>query len=673
MIEAAPPAITPAPVFHGAPFLAEIGPAISGTKIYYTLDGTQPYPENPAAIEYLVPVPIDQTTALRAARVGDNFKPSGSVTKTYIFPAQVADQGKPAGYPSETDNSTFGGGGQSYSIDYEVDPDVVGPGKPDARTEFAAQLRELPTVSVTADPEDLFWIKEGIYANSGSEGKSWERAASFEWIDPANGETVAQANAALELSGHSSRYANVSPKHNMRVKFKGDYGPSRLAASGLFEGGTDAGDFNSLYLRNPTHDSWAVGYYWGANRESAKYTNDAWASGMMRMLGHPSNHRRLIHLYLNGLYWGVYEAVERIDKDFARSYLSPDDPAADFDVLKASSGSSDGVIDGGNGEWDTLRNDAWRVWYTARNGQDPEPKYEVAGAKIAAENLIDYILVNAYMGNLDWPMHNFRVLRRHAEGEPFRFLSWDAEFSMREDRGVSDNIVSRLTLANEGPGYLYYNLRYAAAFRAAVRARLDALTLEGGPLSPGGVAENYGGELAKFEGVALSESARWGDTHREIPYGPEDLAGRRAWLVDQFIPARTAFLRQHVLEDLETAEAEVEYWIATSSGGGGGGGNPGGGGGTPTGNGDTNHNNEIVDEAQSADADGDGMGDAWEIAHGFDPADPTDRNGDADGDGVENWLEHLVGTDPNDPTSNLDSIESPDIDVFTRLIAAGAE
>ena len=35
------------------------------------------------------------------------------------------------------------------------------------------------------------------------------------------------------------------------------------------------------------------------------------------------------------------------------------------------------------------------------------------------------------------------------------------------------------------------------------------------------------------------------------------------------------------------------------------------------------------------DSDGDGMPDAFEIAHGFNPNDPTDAAQDADGDGAD--------------------------------------
>ena len=47
-----------------------------------------------------------------------------------------------------------------------------------------------------------------------------------------------------------------------------------------------------------------------------------------------------------------------------------------------------------------------------------------------------------------------------------------------------------------------------------------------------------------------------------------------------------------------------------------------------------------------ADADNDGMPNAWEQQYGLDPLDPSDAAGDADGDGVTNLDEFLLDTHP---------------------------
>jgi hypothetical protein len=53
-----------------------------------------------------------------------------------------------------------------------------------------------------------------------------------------------------------------------------------------------------------------------------------------------------------------------------------------------------------------------------------------------------------------------------------------------------------------------------------------------------------------------------------------------------------------------------------------------------------------LDRRYSVDSDGDGMPDAWEIAFGLDPNNPSDASSDQDGDGISALEEFLADTFP---------------------------
>ena len=75
----------------------------------------------------------------------------------------------------------------------------------------------------------------------------------------------------------------------------------------------------------------------------------------------------------------------------------------------------------------------------------------------------------------------------------------------------------------------------------------------------------------------------------------------------------------------------------------------------------------ILEVRAAVDSDGDGMSDAWEVAHGLDPADSSDAAIDPDDDGLSNAREFAVGTDPALADSDVDG----DSDLFE--ITAGSD
>lgn len=62
-----------------------------------------------------------------------------------------------------------------------------------------------------------------------------------------------------------------------------------------------------------------------------------------------------------------------------------------------------------------------------RAGITNETTYAELADYLDLPSFADYMLINMYAANLDWPAHNFWLLGSVTNCIPFRFISWDAE------------------------------------------------------------------------------------------------------------------------------------------------------------------------------------------------------------------------------------------------------
>jgi len=311
----------------------------------------------------------------------------------------------------------------------------------------------------------------------------------------------------------------LSPKHSFRLLFKPQYGAGRLEFP-LF-GPNATADFDTLILRAGLNQSWIHNNeYQGDNRGRAQYVRDQWAKETQRAMGHVTPHTTYAHLYVNGLYWGLYNPTERPNASFASSYLGGSEDG--YDVVNSGE-----VIEGNGIAWN-------QMFALAERGVQGDAEYQALSELLDMDAFIDYMLINQYGGNLDWDSHNWYAFRQREPAGKFYWITWDSEFIFIDKH---DNVLKVDQVpGGHGPGHLFLKLSENAAFRDRLADRITQHYTGDGALTADNVVRRWNALSEIVYPAVVAESARWGDYRRDVDRGlaPLDLYERDVhWVAER--------------------------------------------------------------------------------------------------------------------------------------------
>lgn len=484
--------------FYTAPFDVTITSATPDAEIRYTTDGSAPAETHGAV--YSGPVTISTTTTLRAAAFKPGFQPTNVDTQTYVFVNDVVQQSAaPAGFPSTWGfYGDEGPSGNPVAADYEFDPVVAT--DPRYAATIVDDMLAIPTMSIVMDLDHLFDWDTGIYVDEHSRVAPYEQPASLELINP-DGSQGFQINAGIETFGGFGRNAWGTPKHSFRVTFKSEFGPTKLNFPLFDDSPVDR--FDQIVLRAPFSDAWPD----AAN--PPQYLRDPFTRETQLAMGQPSAHDTWVHLYLNGLYWGIYNPLERPNASYAAEHFGGN--KEDYDAVKHVINNDFEVIDGTADAWNTALS-------LASGGLSSQASYDQFKQYVDVENLADYMIVNIYGGNNDWPLKNWYATRKREPGAGFKFYSWDAEYVLRDDFLTIDK--TGVNNPNT-PSFLYAQARANAEFRLMFADRVHRHLFNSGVLTPAENVARYESLADEIDRAIVGESARWGDhedTRRGRPF-----------------------------------------------------------------------------------------------------------------------------------------------------------
>ncbi|MBT3468140.1 MAG: hypothetical protein HN467_02340 [Opitutae bacterium] len=489
-----------------------------GAIMVFTTDGTLPSLENGTQIlpvAEMLPavgkVSITDTTYIRVAAFKENWQSSQVRTRTFIFPKKVLKQ------------ATVQPGIEGWN-DFGMDTRIINNPQPGYGVRTA--LYALPSLSVVTPIENLFG-DNGIYTRSTSRGPDWERSASIELIFP-DGREGFQINAGIQMHGNSSRNHGFTPKNPIRVEFKSKYGPSKLRYKLFNE--SDRDSFDQILLRPCSTDSWPVragNHVLGVQRwhpDHGTYIRDQYMRNLQREMGGYAPHGRYVHLYLDGLYWGIYNIAERATQHSNATYFGG--KKADWDIIKDFAELESGSKD----TWDRMialvntdlsQEANYQILQGNKPDGTPDPENE---DYLDVDNLIDYMIQHIHAGAEDWPDHNYWAARRNGpQSTGFHFITWDQEISndslVRTHTRVPNRFEDPIT--RQGPSYVYGKLMSNNTFRWTFIDRVHRHMFNGGLMTPESNRSRWASLQALLDKAIVAESARWGDVRRNPPYTRE--------------------------------------------------------------------------------------------------------------------------------------------------------
>ncbi len=444
------PTAVPGRGFYETPQAVFLIAPVSGGQLRYTLDGSEPDETN--GVDYSVPIAVSANAVIRAATFAEGSRRSDVITHSYKF-------------------------GE------------------------AARIAPIAALSIAADEETALYEPDGImaivggiydgghwtaveptdYNNALMNGQDYERRVSVEYLAP--GGDNFQLDAGLRL--HGSPVSRIS-------RSRGDdwvsceCGPGQPAH--CTNGQTSFNKFSfKLYFRNEYGQAWLEEpiipnaaaprlqhlVLRGGTGSCNRFLNDELVRRLHADMGHVAATGEVFALYLNGDFKGHYNGVQRLREPFFQEAQAS---STGWDVIE----EFEEVSEGDGIAWEAMRD------FALGNDLSQQENYDALGAMLDIPHFVDYLLVQIYTGNVDWPFNNWTAARERSEGSRFRFYVWDAEAAFGNVN------VNNFTTSVRGGGLngeefpvarIYRALRANAGFRALVQQRINLHLADGGALS----------------------------------------------------------------------------------------------------------------------------------------------------------------------------------------------
>ncbi len=274
------------------------------------------------------------------------------------------------------------------------------------KTYFIGENISLPIVSLSIDEKYLYDKEYGIYTEGNHENfrQDWMRPASVEYIK--NGESKFCENVGVRIYGGGSR---VYPQKSLSIFAKDKYGPKSIKYQ-LFPDKPFIKKVKSFILRN------------GGNEWERTIFKDGMIHDMIREnmdIDYLSYQPSI--LFLNGEFWGIQNVREKPNEDYIKAN-HPEVDKDNLDILRNPMRATP-VVSAGDAKAYTQMLDFIKTHDLAN-----EANYEKVISQIDLNEYLNYLSVEIYTGNNDWPGNNVKYWRERTDNGKWRWILFDMDF-----------------------------------------------------------------------------------------------------------------------------------------------------------------------------------------------------------------------------------------------------
>lgn len=279
------------------------------------------------------------------------------------------------------------------------------------RTYLFEKRPTLSTVFLTGDPEAWFSPDSGIYREGPNAQSSephyganyWsdkELPVWVEFFEPGSSAPDFSENAGYQIFGN---YSRMQDKKSAAITFREKYGVKRLEYP-LFPEYPDLKTFRVFILRN------------NGSNNGGDYIRDRLASSVTKGLGVDFQKARPAIVYYNGEYFGIHNIRERSTEYYFETNYGLDPEK--IDLLKADNAATAGSAQ------DYLQ----MISFLENNAIHEEKNYERISKWMDIDNFINYMQIEMFTNNRDWPANNLKKWRSASPATPWKWFLYDLDF-----------------------------------------------------------------------------------------------------------------------------------------------------------------------------------------------------------------------------------------------------